>query len=440
MKPSGRLAATLEILQTTSDSRWPMDGTIGDYMRSRRYIGSKDRAAIVERTYDIVRAQARLTWHLDRNHAEVNPRNLLIAHLVVVEGLDVTALEALFDGAQYAPTPLSDDEKKLATKLKGATLEAPSMPDVVRAECPPQHETTLKEFFGDAFETEMKAFISSAPLDLRVNIKTISRNDAKESLELNKVATDETPFSPWGLRARGKAYLSETKAFRKGHIEIQDEGSQLIAVLCDAKPGQQVLDYCAGSGGKTLALASAMNVKGRIVAMDTEENRLKKARERFRRAHAHDIIEVRPLSDEKNRKWLRRQKETFDIALADVPCSGTGTWRRNPDLRWRQFGPTLDALLQTQVEILDKVAKTVKVGGRLVYATCSLLPQENEKQIEAFLSRHPEFTLAPLPANIPGPGPYMRLTPLRHKTDGFFGAVLTRTTTSKATSESDQED
>jgi 16S rRNA (cytosine967-C5)-methyltransferase len=177
-----------------------------------------------------------------------------------------------------------------------------------------------------------------------------------------------------------------------------------------------------------MALAAAMKNKGRIVAMDIEANRLEKARPRFRRAGVHDIIETRALGDEKNRKWLRRQKETFDAVLVDVPCSGTGTWRRNPDTRWRAYGPALDALLLTQAEILEKVAKAVKPGGRLVYATCSLLPAENEEQVGKFLAAHPEFEALPVDEKLRGAagGPYMHLSPLRHNTDGFFAAVLIR--------------
>jgi 16S rRNA (cytosine967-C5)-methyltransferase len=232
---------------------------------------------------------------------------------------------------------------------------------------------------------------------------------------------------------KGKAFLSKTKPFVKGWIDIQDEGSQMIAYLTGAKPGMQVLDYCAGAGGKTLALANMMQVKGRIVAMDTEAGRLAKARERFRRAHVTDIIEVRPLSDEQHRKWLKRQKGTFDVLLLDVPCTGSGTWRRNPDMRWRQYGPDLAELMQTQEEIMEKTAITVKPGGRMVYATCSLFPAENEDRVNAFLAAHPEFEAVPVQeawpegaAPYPGPGPYMRLSPSKSGTDGFFAAVLKR--------------
>ncbi len=445
MKPAARINETIVLLEKIQASRIPMDATIGDHMRFRRYIGSKDRAAIVERLYGITRAWARLGWWLARAGAADTPRHRTLAWLALEEKIPLAEIASLANGEQYAPAPLSEDEEKFLSLLAGHELTTPDMPDAVRAECPARYEESLRGYFGDDFSEEMNALMVPASLDLRVNTRSMSREEAQKSLKADGVATDATQWSPWGLRARSKAFLSKTKAFVKGWVEIQDEGSQLIAWLCAAKPGQQVLDYCAGAGGKTLALAAAMQNKGRIVAMDTEESRLQKGRQRFKRAGVSDIIEVRPLTDEKNRKWLRRQKECFDAVLADVPCSGTGTWRRNPDLRWRDFGPTLESLITTQAEILDKVAKTVKPGGRLVYATCSLLPEENEKQAAAFLARHPAFEIMPLDqawpeGAAPDAGDFMRLTPRRHNTDGFFAAVFQRTASSSETPELPAED
>jgi len=421
MTPAARIKASIELLERIGASRIPMDGTIGDYMRHRRYIGAKDRADIVERTYNIVRAYARLGWWLARAGAADTPRTRMIAWLALAEGQDAARL---FDGSEYGAEKPSEDEQKLADSLKGEKLDHADMPDAVRVECPPGYEDTLRAAFGNEFVGEMQAMMSGATLDLRVNTKAVTRDEAQESLKKDGVDTDVTPYAESGLRAKGKAYLSKTKAFVKGWVEIQDEGSQLIAQVCGAQPGMQVLDYCAGGGGKTLALAAAMKNKGRIVAMDTEKSRLEKARARFKRAGVSDIIEVRPLEDEKSRKWLKRQKGTFDVVLVDAPCSGSGTWRRNPDTRWRVYGPGLEELVKTQEEILDKVAKTVKPGGRLVYATCSLFPVENENQVEKFLAAHPDFTA--VPAEVPGAAPYMRLTPHRHNTDGFFAAILVR--------------
>ena len=427
MKPSARINAGLEIWSAIHAAPVPMDAVIGDYMRSRRYVGSKDRAAIVQRTYNMMRHYARLGWWLEEAGAEDNSRTRMIAWLVRGEGADVKRVQGLFDGSQYAPISLSDDEEKLCKLFINKDINDLRMPEHVRAECPPKHAETLQALWGGDFAKQMQAMLQEATLDLRVNRFLIDREGAAKSLAKDKIATDPTPYAPQGLRCQGKAYLAKSKAFHKGWIAIQDEGSQLIASLCEAKPGMQVLDYCAGGGGKTLALAADMQRKGRIVAMDTDARRLEKGRQRYKKAQLADIIELRPLVEEKNRKWLRRQKGSFDVVLTDVPCSGSGTWRRNPDSRWFQHGPPLEELLPIQAEILDKVAPCVKPGGRLVYATCSLFPAENEDQVEAFLARHPDFTLIP-PTNPELGTPYMRLSPLTHSTDGFFAAVLQRAT------------
>jgi 16S rRNA (cytosine967-C5)-methyltransferase len=430
MNPAARLKAVIDILDRIGTSRIPMDLTVGDYMRNRRYIGSKDRADIVERVYTIARYQARLGWALEQAGAPDNARMRALALLLVLEKRK--EIEHFYDGSRYGPEVLTDDEKTFIPKL--AAVDLAQAPETVRLEVPSNYEPSLRAYFGDEFAVEMAAMLEGANLDLRVNTVSKTREEVKESLLKDSVDTTELPYSPWGLRTKGKVYLSHTKAFKAGWIDIQDEGSQLIALACNARPGQQVLDYCAGGGGKTLALANAMKVKGRIVAMDTEEARLLKSKERFRRARVSDIIEVRPLSDDRHRKWLKRQKETFDVTLVDAPCTGTGTWRRNPDTRWKTYGPGLDALLPMQAEILDKVVHTVKPGGRLVYATCSILPEENEAQVAAFLERHPDFELANLkdvwPDGVTPPceGKYMRLTPHRHGTDGFFAAILVKKT------------
>ncbi len=424
MKPASRIQANIEILESLEKVRMPMDSRIGDYMRHRRYIGSKDRAEIAERAYHIMRAHARLAWWLSRLALPDTPRNGVILWLALGEQIDLKRFSALFDGTQYAPEPLTESEIQWLSALERQPLNHPDMPESVATECPVLYEAPLKEYFGETFHDEMSAMLAPATLDLRVNIFTCTREKARVSLEEDGVPTTLTPYSPWGLRCENKAFLSKTKAFQKGWVEIQDEGSQCISALCGAQPGMQVLDFCAGGGGKTLALGSAMQRKGRIVAMDNDEKRLERGRIRYRKAHLADIIEVRPLSDEKHRKWLRRQKETFDIVLTDVPCSGSGTWRRNPDLRWRPIGPSLEELTVLQAGILDKVAPCVKPEGHLVYATCSLLPAENEEQITAFLKRHDSFEIDPVPPQAGLGSPFMRLTPLRHNTDGFFAARL----------------
>ncbi|MCB1651325.1 MAG: RsmB/NOP family class I SAM-dependent RNA methyltransferase [Alphaproteobacteria bacterium] len=426
MKPASRIQANIDILQSLENARVPMDSRIGDYMRVRRYIGSKDRAEIAERAYAIMRHNARLGWWLAKTGIEDTPRGRVLCWLALGEGADKKRIKDLFDGSKYAPEALSEQELKQFGHLSGRAMDHPDMPESVAVECPALYEDKLRAYFGADFATEMEALLEPASLDLRVNTFLAPKDKVIKFLEADNVKVSETPYSPWGLRCENKAYLSRTKAFSKGWIEIQDEGSQLIAHMCDAKPGMQVLDYCAGAGGKTLALGAAMERKGRIVAMDLDEKRLMKGRARYKKAGLADIIEVRCLEDEKNRKWIKRQKGKFDLVLTDVPCTGTGTWRRNPDMRWRVYGPSLEELTGIQAEILDKVAPLVKPGGRLVYATCSLLPDENEDQIEAFLARHDDFKVQALDDARGLGSPYMRLTPHRHGTDGFFTAVLVK--------------
>ena len=429
MKPASRINATIEILESTQRARVPLNKCVGDYMRPRRYIGAKDRSNVAERIYDITRAHARIGWWLEKLGIEDSPRNRVIIWLALGEGADERRLKDLLDGSNYAPEMLTYEETDMVKKLLalGSELEHEDMPDAVRVECPAQHEQSLKAFFGDDFEAEMRAMLKPATLDLRVNTFLIDRENAQRSLEKDGIKTVLGKLSPWALRCENKAFLSHSKAFKKGWIEIQDEGSQLIAWLCGAQPSMQILDYCAGGGGKTLALAAAMERKGRIVAMDNDAKRLENGRKRYKKAGLADIIEVRALSDERHKKWLKRQKEKFDIVLTDVPCSGSGTWRRNPDTRWQNFGPSLDELTEIQAEIIDKAAKNVKVGGYLIYATCSLFQSENEEQIEKFLKNHPEFEVEAIDEKLGIGSPYMRLTPHRHETDGFFTAVLKKT-------------
>lgn len=434
MNPSARVEATIEILDRLSEGRMPLDKIVGDYMRGRRYIGSKDRSAVANGVYEIIRHKARLEWWLETNKMPIDVRGFVLASICLLNERKIKDIEKLFDGSQYGPEQLEKKELGFVEKINGNNVDHPDMPDHVRLECPEEYKDQLQRIYGDNFDKEMLAMMVSAPLDVRVNMGMIDREGALGSLAKDEVAAEITPYSPWGIRLKEKTFLSKTKAFTKGFIDIQDEGSQMIALAMDAKPGMQVIDYCAGGGGKTLAIACAMKKKGRIVAMDLDERRLMKSKPRFKRAFVADSIEIRPLSDVKNRKWIRRQKGTFDRVILDVPCSGSGTWRRNPDMRWFTYGPTMEELLPVQAEIMDKVAHTLKIGGRLIYATCSLFEEENEKQVEAFLARNSDYKLMPLgyawpdDVSVPCKGNYMRLTPHQHNTDGFFAAVMERIT------------
>jgi 16S rRNA (cytosine967-C5)-methyltransferase len=426
MTPAARIAAAIELLDLIRAGRAPMDTLIGDYMRGRRYIGSKDRQAIADTVYAVMRSHARLSWWCGRLDCDDTSRTRILLWLVLGEAMPFKHIESRFDGSRYGSHVLSDDEYSLLQALEGQPLTHHDMPAAVQVECPRAYEEDLRARFGELFADEMAAMCAPAPIDLRVNTTHANRDDVKAMLADDGVEAHPTPYSPWGLRIAERVHLAPTRAYKKRLISIQDEGAQLIAQACDVGPGMKVLDYCAGAGGKTLALANTMNGKGRLVATDTDNMRLANAEPRLRRQGLHDCVELRGLDDPRHRKWLKRQKGVFDVVLADVPCTGTGTWRRNPDQRWFRRGPALAELQQDQADILTRIASKVRPGGRIVYATCSLLPAENEDQIQALLDQHPEFRLMN-PPHVPGDKDgFMRLSPHRHGTDGFFAAVLQR--------------
>jgi len=369
----------------------------------------------------VLRHQARLDWWIRTENAEASPRLRLLAWEALHEKMPLKAIGELCSGGKFAPKELDDAERAVIRKLAGHTIEHPDMPEDVVAECPQESLAPFKEKFGKNFLKEMRAMQEPATLDLRINPLKTTRDEIMTELKTIGLRAKLCPLSPWGIRVFERPSLNTLPMLKNGLVEIQDEGSQLVAVAMDAKPGERVVDFCAGAGGKTLAISAMMQNKGKIIACDVMEGRLKRSSERFRRAGLHNI-EIRTLSSERD-PWVKKHKGSFDRVLTDAPCSGTGTWRRNPDARWRDLGPGLDALLKTQAEILDSAARLVKVGGRLVYATCSLLPEENEKQIEKFLAAHPSFTLVPCGLN---GAEYLALTPAQHGTDGFFAAAMIR--------------
>ncbi len=430
MTPAARLAAVCEILTIIDETPRPADSLVSGYFRARRYIGSGDRGEVSKLTYDVLRHQARLNWWLEYLGHPFSARARFLVYLKLHEKKTASEIDRLCDGSKYAPSTLLQNEKKLIADLKGHTLLHPSMPQAVLGECPAWAEEGLTERFGKTLMTELEVLLRPAPLDLRVNPLKTTREKAIAHLRHLDLDVEATPYSPVGLRVHNRPALGQITMLKDGSLEIQDEGSQLVALLVDAKAGERVVDFCAGAGGKTLAISVGMQNKGRIIACDVLASRLKRSGERFRRAGLHNI-ETHPLSSERD-PWVKRHKGAFDRVLVDAPCSGCGTWRRNPDARWKSLGPGLEALVPLQASILESAARLVKGGGRLVYATCSLLPEENEKQIEKFLDNHPDFTLVPVSEcgavcpNLPDTGDYLSLTPAQHKTDGFFAAVMQR--------------
>jgi 16S rRNA (cytosine967-C5)-methyltransferase len=301
----------------------------------------------------------------------------------------------------------------------------------VRLECPAPWDSLLGQALGEHFAAEMAAAIATPPVDLRVNTLKATREVAIERLHWDKVEAKPMTTSPWGLRCAPETNVSATRAFRDGLVEFQDEASQLAALLCDARPGMQVMDFCSGTGGKTLALAAAMQNRGHIVACDISDVRLARAKIRMKRAGAENAERIKlPPTDTKDMKRLHGR---FHRVLVDAPCSGTGSWRRNPDVRWSTHATNLAEPTALQASILARASHFVQPDGLLVYATCSLLPEENERQVETFLAANPGFQRVEArqhwasltDTRWPCSGvDYLQLSPARNGTDGFFAAVL----------------
>lgn len=428
MTPAARLAAAIDLLtEIDSYPRRPADAVANEFFRNRRFIGSGDRRAVSERSWRVLRTRRRLGWWLDRAGTASTPR-MLVAASLLLEGWTVSGVQQSYSGGQYGAASMLAQEVLAAHQLVGHTLNHPDMPDAVRLEAPDWLLPSLQARFGDALGPELAMMEVEAPLDLRVNLLRGSREAALAALALEGIAAEPTPISPWGLRVAARRLVTSGPAFLSGLVEIQDEGSQLVAALVGAAPQMRVADWCAGAGGKTLALAMTMANHGHIVACDVHDKRLEGAVRRLRRAGVHNVERHLIVAGD---KWAKRRASTFDRVLVDAPCTGTGTWRRNPDARARLRPLDLQELLPKQASILDDASRLVKAGGRLVFATCSLLREENEDQVDAFINRHPDFTVVPLPQawpleSVPCAGPYLSLTPLRHGTDGFFGAVLQR--------------
>ncbi len=430
MTPAARIAAAIELVAAIDHApRKPADAVANAFFRERRYIGSGDRRAVSDRAWTVIRARRRLTWWLHHTHGRVSPRMLVVASMML-EGWNAGGMAETFSGGQFAPDKLTQQEKAVVKSLEGHKLIHPAMETGVRVEAPEWIVPLLQSRFGDDLEAEMAAMDLPAPLDLRVNLLKSDRPAAQSALAEVGVIAEPTELSPWGLRVPGRQPIVALKPFQDGVVEIQDEGSQLIAAVVGAQPEMRVADWCAGAGGKTLALAMTMQNRGHVVASDVSAHRLEAAVKRLRRAGVHNVEQHMP---ETGDKWIKRRAGTFDRVLVDAPCTGTGTWRRNPDARQRLTENDLTELVAKQAMILAQAARLVRKGGRLVYATCSLLAEENEMQVTRFLEATPGFAVLPLAqawtldTPLPCPGPFLSLTPRSHGTDGFFAAVLERT-------------
>jgi 16S rRNA (cytosine967-C5)-methyltransferase len=423
--PNARLAAAIDLLQAIEAApRKPADAVANDYFRARRFIGGGDRREVSDQVWSVLRHQRRLSWWVEHAQGVPSPR-MNIAALAVLTGRPSYQVVNMYSGGRYAPEPMTPEEEEILRRLNDHTLDHPSMPDAVRLEVPDWIMPLLTERFGRDTDREVSAMLAPAPLDLRVNLLKGDRTGAIAALAAEGIVAEPTTLSPWGLRIAGRRPVVTGEAFKSGLVEIQDEGSQVVALLADAQPGMRIADYCAGAGGKTLAMAMTMENKGQILAADTSAHRLDGAVRRLRRAGVHNVEQHLLTTGD---KWAKRRRETFDRVLVDAPCTGTGTWRRNPDARLRLTPSDLEQLVEKQAIILHDASRLLRKGGQLIYATCSLLRPENEDQVARFLADHPDFALIDHPAHAPAEadmaGGTLRLTPARHGTDGFFAAVM----------------
>ena len=405
---SAALASLLELAR-------PADEALSRYFRAHPALGQHDRAFVAESSFAVLR---RLR-SLQAAAGSEEPRALLIAALVRVQGLSGRALEpALLDG-----------EHALVAKLKAFRHD--ELPPAVRVDLPDWLWQRLVEEQGeDEAARAAQGFLNPAPLDLRVNLARAGREEALAALVRDGIAGEATRYSPAGIRLADKPAINRSALFRGGLIEVQDEGSQLLAWLVAPRRGEMVADYCAGAGGKTLALAMLMRGAGRVYAMDVSAKRLAALAPRAARAGITNVSPI-AISGETDAR-VKRLAGKIDRVLVDAPCSGFGTLRRNPDLKWRHAPAAVTELAHKQARILVSAARLVKPGGRLVYATCSILREENEAIAEAFLGAQPQF--APLSCAellaaqriALDTGPNLRLWPHRHGTDGFFAAAFER--------------
>jgi 16S rRNA (cytosine967-C5)-methyltransferase len=429
MTPAARLAAAIEVFAAIEKERRPAADALKAWGLTHRFAGSGDRAAIAGLVYDGLRRRLSSAFIMGSD----TPRAILLGMLKRERRLDTEAIAKLADGPRYAPEALTDEERK---RLDAADLT--NAPAHVAGDYPEWLDGHLARVFGEARVEEGEALASRAPLDLRANTFKGERDAAADML--SDLSIEPTRWSPWGLRVRLPAgakspSIHAEPAFIKGFVEVQDEGSQVAALLSGAKPGEQVVDLCAGGGGKTLAMAAMMENKGQIFATDEDKRRLAPIHDRLKRAGARDVQVRSPKSVGGELDDLAGR---MDLVLIDAPCTGTGAWRRNPDAKWRMRPGALEQREKEQAEILDRAVGLLKPGGRIVYVTCSVLDEENGAQVRAFLSRHSGFSVQPpaavaqalgerafmfgKAARVSGEGTLM--TPRSTDTDGFFVSVM----------------
>lgn len=428
MKPGARLAAAVTVLTEITARHRPAALALADWGKASRFAGSGDRSAVGNLVYDVLRRRGSIAARMGSDQ----PRALVLGAAGRALGLDAQQVADAADGSRHALAALTVAERMALEETE------PLSDEQVLADVPDWIIPLLQPVFGNRLAGEVAALSERAPVDIRVNTLKATREQVLADLaKLNPIATD---YSPVGLRfpapegAKRTPNVEAEPAHGKGWLEVQDQGSQIAALLADARPGHDVLDLCAGAGGKTLALAATMRGEGRIVAHDSDKTRLRPIFERLARSGAKNV-EVLAAGEG---RALAEMAARFDRVVIDAPCTGSGTWRRRPDAKWRLKPRNLAERQKEQAAVLAQAAPLVKPGGRLIYITCSLLPAENTEQVAAFVNGNPKFSVVPYAdvwrKTLPGPPPAsadqrddtLVLTPAMHGTDGFFIAILER--------------
>jgi len=419
MHPKALLDACSELVKLTLRFEHPADAVVSRFFRDNRSLGPRERATLAETVYTVLRRKL-LFDHLSPSGSGPKERRM--------------AILGFHGPREFLKSALTEQEKRWLDDCD--SIKPDDLLDRHRHNLPEWLVQPLKDQLGSEFIALADSLNQPAPLDLRVNAVTDKRAEVQQELKLAGIASQPTPYSPWGLRLDSKPALTQLDAFARGAVEVQDEGSQLLALLLDAKRGEMVVDFCAGAGGKTLAIGACMRNTGRLYAFDTSAHRLDALKPRLARSKLSNVHPAVIAHERDDR--IKRLAGKIDRVLVDAPCSGLGTLRRNPDLKWRQSPQSVQEMTLKQAAILQSASRLLKPGGRLVYATCSLLPQENEEIAKAFTQANKEFS--PLPAaeilsNLKvagaaslcsggeGGGDYLRLWPHRHRTDGFFAAI-----------------
>ncbi len=410
-----RLDLIIQALRTILPLEHPADTTLRYFFKNER-LGSNEREIIAETVFGVLRHRLLLEQACDGNPT---PRRMGLAQLLRFGGYNLREITPV----------LKNDEKKWMATVKGVKVE--ELPLSIQAELPEWLVEKMQASYSDEeILTLGRAMQHAAPLDIRVNTLLAKRDDVLQQLHAKKIDATVTPYSPVGIRLRNKIPLNKDALFSEGKIEVQDEGSQLLGLLLAPKRNDMVVDFCAGAGGKTLMLSALMNSQGRLYAMDVSEKRLANLKPRLKRSGASNIQPM--LISHENDLKVKRLAGKINRVLVDAPCSGLGTLRRSPDLKFRQSAQSIADFTKKQAAILASASRLLKQGGRLVYATCSILPEENQQVVQAFLEAHPNFILKPVSEVLQQQkidlemGEYLELRPHLHGTDGFFAAVLER--------------